>query len=121
VTPTKPEVAQPFRAAIGVPSAAAGLGWRIAGLKPCATLVAVLLALVCLSAQQPPDRSKPPQLGPAPTLRLPEIQKHKLANGLPVWLVELHEVPVVQVNLLVFGGSANETGKRFGAARSAPR
>src|SRR4029079_14397120 len=70
------------------------------------------VAGVPLSARQPPDRSHPPQLGPAPTLRLPAMQKQKLANGLPVWLVELHEVPVVQVNLLVFGGSANETGKR---------
>ena len=85
-------------------------------MKPCATFVAVLFALVSLSAQQAPDRSHPPQLGPAPALRLPEIQKKQLANGLPVWLVELHEVPVAQVNLVVFGGSANETGKRFGAA-----
>ena len=73
-----------------------------------------LAATLC--AQQPPDRSHPPQLGPAPTLRLPQIQKRQLGNGLPVWVVELHEVPVVQVNLVVFGGSANETGKKFGAA-----
>ena len=76
----------------------------------------VFAASTLLTAQQPPDRSHPPQLGPAPTLRLPQIQKLKLANGLPVWLVELHEVPVVQVNLVVFGGSADETGKRFGAS-----
>ena len=75
----------------------------------------VLLAAT-LSAQQPPDRSHPPQPGPAPALRLPQIQKRQLGNGLPVWIVELHEVPVVQVNLVVFGGSANETAKRFGAA-----
>jgi predicted Zn-dependent peptidase len=30
--------------------------------------------------------------------------------------VELHEVPVVQVNLLVLSGSAIETGKKFGVA-----
>jgi zinc protease len=74
------------------------------------------LLAATLGAQQPPDRSRPPQLGPAPALRLPDIQKKQLANGLPVWLVELHEVPVVQVNLVVFGGSANETGKQFGTA-----
>ncbi len=75
----------------------------------------VLLAAT-LTAQQPPDRSRPPEPGPAPTLRLPDIQKKQLSNGLPVWVVEVHEVPVVQINLVVFGGSANETGKRFGAA-----
>jgi zinc protease len=68
------------------------------------------------AAQSPPDRSHPPALGPAPALQLPQIQKRQLATGLPVWLVELHEVPVVQVNLVVLGGSSNETAKRFGAA-----
>jgi zinc protease len=69
-----------------------------------------------VSAQQTPDRSHPPQLGPAPAVHLPQIQKKQLSNGLPVWVVELHEVPVAQVNLVVFGGSASETAKRFGVA-----
>jgi len=76
----------------------------------------VVLLAATLTAQQPPDRSHPPPLGPAPTLRLPQIQKLQLANRLPVWIVELHEVPVAQVNLVVFSGSANETAKKFGAA-----
>src|SRR5206468_3476664 len=82
------------------------------------TLVAALLAIASqiVIAQQAPDRSHPPQLGPAPALQLPQIQKRQLANGLPVWLVELHEVPVAQVNLVVFAGSANEPGKKYGAA-----
>ena len=53
------------------------------------------------SAQQAPDRSQPPAPGPPPALKLPAIQKRQLSNGLPVWIVELHEVPVVQVNLVV--------------------
>src|SRR5262245_13590758 len=80
------------------------------------TFLVLLLVTVGVSAQQPPDRSHPPQLGPAPALRLPEIQKKQLSNGLPVWIVELHEVPVVQINLLVFGGASNETPKRFGVS-----
>jgi zinc protease len=80
------------------------------------TILVLLLVAVGVSAQQPPDRSRPPQLGPAPALRLPEIQKKQLTNGLPVWIVELHEVPVVQINLVVFGGASNETPKRFGAS-----
>src|SRR4030095_11867948 len=47
---------------------------------------------------------------------LPAIQKKQLSNGLPVWLVELHEVPVAQVNLLVRSGSANDPPRRFGIA-----
>ena len=57
------------------------------------------------SAQGRPDRSKPPALGPAPSLKLPAIQKQKLSNGLAVWIVEQHEVPIAQVNLIVRAGS----------------
>jgi hypothetical protein len=61
---------------------------------------------VGLVAQSAPDRSKPPALGAPPRLNLPEIQKRTLSNGLAVWLVESHEVPLVQVNLLVKAGAA---------------
>ena len=37
-------------------------------------LVAVMALTMSLSAQQGPDRTKPPALGPAPTLTLPPIQ-----------------------------------------------
>ena len=49
-------------------------------------------------------------------LHLPTIQKRQLSNGLPVWLVELHEVPVVQVNLVVLRGSADDPTGKFGIA-----
>ena len=78
-------------------------------------LVIVLLAVAPLAAQAP-DRGKPPASGPAPALKLPAIQKRQLSNGLPVWMVELHEVPVVQVNLLVLGGSADDPAGKYGAA-----
>jgi len=72
-------------------------------------IVGIILscATVGLIAQAP-DRSKPPALGPAPTLKLPQIQKRQLANGLRVWIVELHEVPVAQVNLVVLSGTAED-------------
>lgn len=69
-----------------------------------------------LVAQQAPDRSHPPKPGPAPSLHMPSIQKRALSNGLPVWIVELHDVPVAQINLLVFSGSADDPPGRFGAA-----
>jgi predicted Zn-dependent peptidase len=75
-----------------------------------------VLATTTLVAQQTPDRSHPPAPGPVPALRLPAIQKRQLSNGLRVWVVELHEVPVAQVNLVVFGGGANEMGKKYGAS-----
>ena len=53
---------------------------------------------------------------PAPALKLPAIQKRQLSNGLPVWIVELHEVPVAQVNLVVLSGSADDPAGKFGVA-----
>src|SRR5438552_8988549 len=91
---------------------------RVLGAR-CWVLGAVLAAAVLgasAHAQQAPDRSHPPQPGPPPPLNLPAIQKQKLSNGLPVWIVELHEVPVAQVNLLVASGASAEPGRKFGVA-----
>ena len=86
--------------------------------RTVAVISALTLAALAapLPAQERPDRSKPPALGPAPQLKLPPIQKHKLANGLPVWVVEQHEVPLVQVNLLVRAGSSDDPAGKFGLA-----
>jgi zinc protease len=79
-------------------------------------LLLTLLANAAVYAQQAPDRTHPPEPGPPPELRLPPIQKRQLSNGLPVWIVELHEVPVAQVSLLVQGGSADDPPRRYGLA-----
>ena len=70
--------------------------------------IALMGCAATLAAQQAPDRTRPPQPGPPPSLKLPAIQKQQLSNGLPVWIVELHEVPVAQVNLVVMSGSAKD-------------
>ena len=72
--------------------------------------------LAAVSSQQAPDRSKAPALGPVPQLNLPEIQKRTLSNGVPVWIVESHEVPLVQVNLVVKAGSGDDPSEKFGIA-----
>jgi zinc protease len=77
--------------------------------------LAIVISAVAVSAQAP-DRSRPPALGPAPTLKLPQIQKRQLTNGLPVWIVELHEVPVAQVNLIVMAGTADDPAGKYGIA-----
>jgi len=82
---------------------------------PFIVLVAALSSGV-LAAQQAPDRSRPPQPGPPAPLRLPSIQKQKLSNGLPVWIVDDHKVPVAQVNLVVFSGTANDPPGKYGVA-----
>ncbi len=79
-------------------------------------LSAFLVFATTLGAQQAPDRTRPPQIGPPPAVHLPTLQRRQLSNGLPVWLVELHEVPVVQVNLVVLRGSADDPAGKFGIA-----
>jgi zinc protease len=78
--------------------------------------VLLMLGAVSLTAQQAPDRSHPPETGPAPTLHLPAIQKQHLSNGLAVWIVEMHEVPVAQINLVVSSGSTDDPPGKFGVA-----
>jgi zinc protease len=79
-------------------------------------LLAGPLAVSALVQAQAPDRSKPPQSGPPPALRLPAIQKRMLSNGLPIWIVERHEVPIVQVNLVVLSGTGDDPAGKFGIA-----
>src|SRR5512143_3833660 len=81
-----------------------------------AIAAAVALSLVPLGAQQAPDRTHPPQPGPAPALNLPKIEKRQLSNGLPVWIVELHKVPVTQLNLVFLSGAASDPAQKFGVA-----
>lgn len=76
--------------------------------------LALLLASPLLA--QPPDRATPPALAPAPTWRLPAVQRRALSNGIPVWSVELDKVPVVQVSLLVFSGATADPPSKFGVA-----
>ncbi len=78
-------------------------------------LVLMMAALAATAAaQDKPDRSKPPALGPAPSLKMPAIQKQKLSNGLAVWIVEHHEVPLAQINMIVRSGSAAAPIGKYG-------
>ena len=79
-------------------------------------LATALAGFTAVVSAQAPDRSKPPAPGRPPALNLPSIQKRQLSNGLPVWIVDLHEVPVAQVNLVVFSGSADDPAGKFGVA-----
>ena len=54
------------------------------------------------------DRTKPPALAPAPSLKLPAIQTATLANGLTIAVVEMHKVPVVDVQVLLDAGAARD-------------
>lgn len=78
-------------------------------LKWAVGLAALLVAIsVTIPAAQQPDRSQPPVLSAPPGLKVPPIQKRMLRNGVPVWIIESHEVPLVQVNLLISAGAGDD-------------
>ena len=83
------------------------------------SLVGVLLTCAAATSafqQQAPDRSKPPAVGPAPALRVPAIEKRALANGLQVWIVPSHKVPLVHLQLALKAGSGVDPAGKYGLA-----
>jgi zinc protease len=51
-----------------------------------------------------------------PRFKLPQVQRRKLSNGLEVLIVEQHELPVVNMNLVVRTGGAADPVDRAGLA-----
>jgi zinc protease len=58
------------------------------------------------TAKDEVDRSHLPEAGPAPELKFPELQRASLPNGLKVILAERHDVPLVNLDLVVDAGYA---------------
>lgn len=81
-----------------------------------ALLTFAVSALPLLLFAQNPDRSEAPALGPIQPLVIPEIESFKLSNGIPVYFVRKDQVPLVQINLVVSGGSAFEKPSELGLA-----
>ncbi|MCU4174145.1 M16 family metallopeptidase [Carboxylicivirga sp. N1Y90] len=63
------------------------------------TLFLFLTLLVALSTQAQLDRSQMPEAGPAPKINIGKAKSFELKNGLKVFVVENHNVPVVSYTL----------------------
>ena len=61
--------------------------------------------------------AKLPKAGPDPKFALPPIEKTKLSNGLDLWMVEQHELPIVSMNMVFRTGSSNEPDNKTGVAQ----
>ena len=60
--------------------------------------------------------AKLPKPGPDPKFALPPIEKTKLSNGMNLWMVEHHELPIVSMNMVFGTGSSNEPDNRVGVS-----
>jgi predicted Zn-dependent peptidase len=58
----------------------------------------------------------PPALGPAPTLKLPPIERRVLPNGMTLLVVEQHELPIADFLLVVGSGNEADPAARAGLA-----
>src|SRR6185503_16696020 len=76
-------------------------------------IIAMTLTTGTLNAQAP---AGVPKGKAAPVVVVPSIQKTKLPNGLSVWLVEHHELPLVAFNLVIQSGSDHDPLTRPGLA-----
>ena len=87
-------------------------------MRAAAALVALILTVFPASglSSQVVDRSKPPELAPPPALKLPAVQTTVLPNGLTLAVVEMHKVPVVDVQLLIDAGAARDPSVAPGLA-----
>ncbi|MEP6801369.1 MAG: pitrilysin family protein [Acidobacteriota bacterium] len=90
------------------------LAWPVLG-------AAVLLGALVpfgppISAAAAPDRSHPPKPGAPVALRLPETSRLQLSNGIPVFLVERHKVPLAEVLVILRGGASADPANRPGLA-----
>ncbi|HZF68338.1 MAG TPA: pitrilysin family protein [Gemmatirosa sp.] len=67
-------------------------------------------------AAQTLDRTRPPALGPAPSVNLPPATVRTLSNGLRVIVVEQHELPLMDAVLIVPVGGEGDVAGREGLA-----
>jgi len=74
-----------------------------------------------LETTAPTDRSKPPALGSAESLKLPTLQKAVLPNGLKIVLAEWHSAPVVNFTLFINGGYSSDSTDAAGTCSFAQR
>ena len=87
------------------------------GSPPPAVAAAPVAASV--PARQTPDaafRQQAPTAGPEPTFTPPHWKRFKLKNGLEVFLVEFHDLPLIDFNLMIKTGGAANPPDRAGLA-----
>ena len=63
-----------------------------------------------------PFRQNLPKPGPPVTFQPPVPTVFKLKNGLPVWVIEKHDIPLVTVEMVVAAGEDTDPARRPGTA-----
>ncbi len=77
-------------------------------IRGVAVTLSLAILVIAAGAGAAVDRTKKPELGPPPALKLPKVQAQKLSNGLEILVVEMHEVPVVDVTIALRAGAVRD-------------
>jgi zinc protease len=116
-------------ASAAAPAGPMSAGAATAGVAPAAVVAAaspptaVVVAAASPAAAGPepdvsprltpdaPFRQQAPAAGPEPTFRVPAFKRFKLKSGLEVFLAESHDLPLLDLHMVVkTGGAANPAG-----------
>jgi len=62
------------------------------------------------------DRSKEPTMGTDPQLNLPKVWESKLSNGIKLYGIEQHEIPLIQFSIVLDGGQRLDDMNKVGVA-----
>lgn len=62
------------------------------------------------------DRSAEPPKGPDPEITLPEVWQETLTNGLRLYGIEHHELPLVRFSVIIKGGQFHDDTNKVGVA-----
>ncbi|MGK9369319.1 M16 family metallopeptidase [Melioribacter sp. Ez-97] len=81
-------------------------------MKKLILIFVLVLTALTINAQ----KVKPPKLPPPKGLQLPAIEEFALKNGLKVYLMEKHQTPLIQLNLVLKTGSLNDPEDKEGLA-----
>jgi zinc protease len=88
----------------------------VAAAPPAAAPTAAAPSPPARETPDAPFRQQPPVPGPEPSFTPPRWQRFKLKNGLDVYLVEFHDLPLVDFNLMIKTGGAANPVERAGLA-----
>jgi zinc protease len=109
----------PLACASAPPPAATAPSAGAAPAAPAAAPAASSTAAAAVPGRETPDapfRQLAPPPGPEPTFKPPKPKRFKLKNGLEVMLVEFHDLPLVDFNLMIKTGGAANPPDRAGLA-----
>ena len=88
--------------------------YQLSAIRYPMLLVSVSLLAVLppcrLDAQASFDRSKAPAVAAPPAFTMPRVQTAKLANGITLDLVQMDELPLVEVDLMIRSAGARADG-----------